>query len=220
MKVEPIVDTNFEKRVLNSSDPVLVAFRAAWCRPSQELAPIIDEIAEDFRGKLQVVSVEADESTEGIRKRTRVNRYPVTMIFQEGRPTDFIGGMTSRDSIVKMIEEQISPVRSVNEATFGSVRESKSPVLVHFDAAWCSQSLSIRPLVENIAGRYSGRVDVVRVDFSPENAGLTAELGVKRVPTVALFVEGKMEDQILGGMAGSTRSSSLKSFEQMLEPFV
>jgi thioredoxin len=230
MSIPSVVDRDFRKRVLDSDKPVLVAFRASWCLPSQQLVPIIDDLAKKFGKRVQCVAVDADGDTAAIRRRHRIDRLPVIMLFDQGRCVDFIGGYTSKESIAEMVERRLKPVLQVDEFTFDAeVMTSRMPVLVQFDAAWCQPSQALVPVVDQIAEKFEHRAKVVRVEFGPETARLCARFGVTRVPTLALFVDGQIRDQILGGMVGGAKVGDvaascvgLTSFDniaQMLEPF-
>ena len=231
MPVTNLVDGEFTKRVLDSDKPVLMAFRASWCLPSQQLVPIIDEIGQEFDGRVRCFAVDADGDTEAIRRRMRVNRLPVTMLFHGGRCVDFIGGWTSKGAIVEMLERRLTPVLQVDELSFDAeVLNSRLPVLAHFHSASCSPSQSLIPVVDEIAEKFERRAKVVRVEFGAENARLCARFGVIRVPTLALFVDGQIEDQILGGMIGGTKTEEVatscvglttyQNIAKMMEPFV
>ncbi len=230
MATMQVADREFRKQVLQSDKPTLIAFRASWCLPSQDLAPIIDEIATEFDDRVRVVIVEAAEDTVVIRRRFKVNRFPVTMLVVNGRCVDLIGGMTSKDQIVQMIETGFKPVLRVDEMTFDAeVLQSHVPVLVHFDAAWCSASQSLIPILDQVAEKFKDRAKVVRVNFGPDTAAMCSRWRVYRVPTLALFVDGQIEDQILGGLVGGTKVggelsscvglTSLENISEMLERF-
>jgi thioredoxin 1 len=231
MPIPNVVDGDFEKRVLAADRPVLVAFRASWCVPSQQLVSIIDEVAKQFGRRVQCFAVDTEGQTATIQRRHNVNRLPVTMLFDQGRCVDFIGGWTSKEAIADMIERRLKPVLQVDEFTFDAeVMTSRLPVLVHFDAAWCKPSQALVPVVDQAAQKFARRAKVVRVEFGPETARLCARFGVTRVPTLALFVDGRIVDQIFGGMVGGTKRggvttscTGLTSFDniaKMLEPFV
>jgi thioredoxin 1 len=122
-------------------------------------------------------------------------------------------------------------VLQMDELNFDlEVMASRVPVLVHFDARWCAASQAIVPLVNEIAKKFERKAKVVRVEFGPENARLCARFGVIRVPTLALFVDGQIEDQIFGGMAASARTDEAttscigltpdQNIAKMLEPFI
>lgn len=230
MAITQVVDREFDNLVVKSDKPTLVAFRASWCVPSQDLAPIIDNIADEFDDRVRVVAVDDADDTKVICRKYKVTRFPVTMLFDEGRCVDLIGGMTSKDEIVQMLEARLKPVKSVDEFNFDAeVLQSRVPVLVHFDAAWCSPSQALVSVVDDVAEKFKGQAKVVRVDFGPDTARLCSRWGVHRVPTLAVFAEGQIEDQLLGGLIGGTKVGGevascvgLTSFEniaQMLERF-
>lgn len=231
MAVANVTDGDFRKRVLNSPLPVLLACRASWCVPSQQLAPVIDEIESEFRGKLNCVTVEMDDlKASRVARRYKVTRLPVTMLIDQGRVIDTIGGWTSGDVIKEMVSRRLSPVLQVDEISFDDeVLGSSIPVLVHFDAAWCSPSRDLVPVLDDVAKKFAKRAKVVRLAFGPETARVCAKYSVTRVPTLALFVDGQIEDRILGGMVGGTKVGDVKSscvglttFDNiagMLEPF-
>jgi thioredoxin 1 len=62
--VKQVSDGTFEAEVLNSDTPVLIDFFAEWCGPCKMMAPVLDEVARDYAGKLKVVKVDVDESGE------------------------------------------------------------------------------------------------------------------------------------------------------------
>jgi thioredoxin 1 len=228
--VATVTDREFTDRVLRSRHPVLVAFGASWCMPSQALVPIIEKVASEYEGKVTAVSVDADRS-RAIAQRFKVNRLPVTMMICDGKVVDFIGGMTDQKNISDMVARRLAPVIEVSEMNFDrEVLESPVPTLVHFGAAWCSASQRLLPLLRDIGERFRGRAKVTRVEFGPENARLCASFGIVRVPTTAVFVDGRLEDQIFGELVGGTKVgelatscvglTSLDNMVSMLTPFL
>ena len=140
MGVATMTDREFAKEVLGHDAPVLVAFRANWCQPSQELLPVVEEVAAEFKGRAKFVSVDVSDDPRANKmcRQYRVTRLPVVMLFEEGRVKDFIGGATSRDAIAEMVEGRLKPVHDVGAHNFGvEVLQSRIPVLAHFAAAWC-----------------------------------------------------------------------------------
>jgi thioredoxin 1 len=224
MKIPNIRHSEFKTQVLQSPNPVLVAFRASSCLPSQRLAPIIDEIAGKFGERVRFVAVDAEGEGASISRRFKVTRLPVTMLFDQGRGVDFVGGMASRDTLVEMIERRLKRVHQVDELNFDAdVLEPRIPVIVHFDAAWCSVSRALVPVLDKLAEKFHRNARFVRVEFGPANARLCSRFGVSRVPTLSLFVDGHVEDQIFGGMSGEGKKGGLasaESIEKMLTPFL
>jgi len=214
MAIANVVERDFGSEVLKDPGPVVVAFRAAWCAPSQQMSPLIDEVAERFGDRVKVVAVDVDTepSANKICRQYKVNRLPMTMVFREGRVADFVGGAVSPEIMLDMVERQVRPVLDVNEINFDAeVLKSPVPVLVHVAARWCAASLELVPAVEATAERFRGRAKVVRLEHGPENARLLAQYGFARVPTLALFHRGQIEDQIFGQLEGGTKTEAIRT---------
>lgn len=77
------------------------------------------------------------------------------------------------------------------------VLEAKMPVLVDFWAPWCAPCRAIAPAVEELAGEYAGRVDFAKVNVD-ENTKLATEFGVRSIPTLLIFKDGKPLTQMVG----------------------
>ena len=102
---------------------------------------------------------------------------------------------------------------SVTEASFEArvlARSRELPVLVDFWAAWCGPCRAIAPVLERLGHEYAGRAEIVKVDTDAE-PGLAARYGVKSLPTLALFVEGKPVDAIVGAQPERALRSLIES---------
>lgn len=104
MKVHQITDITFDKEVLKSKKLVLVDFWAAWCGPCKMVAPVIDEIAQEYNDTLKVVKVNTDENPStaasyGIRS------IPTLLIFSDGHIVDTIIGAIPKSTVVNRIQE-------------------------------------------------------------------------------------------------------------------
>jgi len=82
--VKEVTDTTFESEVVQSKTPVLIDFYAQWCGPCKMMAPIIDEVAKDYEGKLKVVKVDVDESGEPAAT-YGVTAMPTFVVFKDGQ---------------------------------------------------------------------------------------------------------------------------------------
>ncbi len=88
----------------------------------------------------------------------------------------------------------------VNDKNFSSeVLQSAIPVLVDFWATWCGPCRAISPIVEELAKEFAGRVKVTKLNVD-ENPATPAQYGVRGIPTLILFKEGKVLDQIVGSV--------------------
>lgn len=105
-KLQEVNDQNFEQEVLQSDQPVLVDFWAAWCAPCRMIAPTVEQIADQYAGRAKVVKLNVDDNTQTSAK-YNIKGIPTLLLFKDGAIRDQIVGATSRDVIAKMIENQL-----------------------------------------------------------------------------------------------------------------
>lgn len=107
--VNEVSDSTFENEVLNSSQPVLVDFWAAWCAPCRMLAPTVEAVAEEFQGKAKVVKLNVDENQD-ISSRYGIKGIPTLIIFSNGKEADRVVGVPSnaKASISQMLTKHLS----------------------------------------------------------------------------------------------------------------
>lgn len=96
----------FATQVLESDQPVLVDFWAPWCGPCRAVAPLIDELAEEYSGRAQVVKIDVDQSPE-LAQEFDVTSIPAFFVFKDGEVKKQAAGALSREVLTKMIDEQI-----------------------------------------------------------------------------------------------------------------
>jgi len=105
-KVAEVGDQNFEAEVLKSAVPVLVDFWAAWCAPCRMLAPVVEQIADQYEGQAKVVKVNVDENTLTSGK-YNIKGIPTLLLFKDGVIKEQIVGNTTKNAISKMIDNHL-----------------------------------------------------------------------------------------------------------------
>ena len=99
-----VTDQTFETEVLKSPVPVLVDFWAAWCGPCRAIAPIVDEIATEYAGKLKVVKLDTDESGDTAQK-YQVMSIPTLLLFKGGQPVERVIGAMPKAALLNRIQQ-------------------------------------------------------------------------------------------------------------------
>lgn len=104
---QEVTDADFEEQVLNADTPVLVDFWAEWCAPCKMIAPIVDQLAEEYDGQVKFAKLDVDTNpqapmTYGVRG------IPTLLIFKDGQPVDQVVGAVPKAALKSRIEAAIA----------------------------------------------------------------------------------------------------------------
>ena len=102
MNTVTITDSNFEAEVLNSDKPVLIDFWAEWCGPCKMIAPLIEQLASEYDGKIKVGKLDVDENQQTAMK-YGVRSIPTVLFLKEGEVKDTIIGAVNKSIFVEKL---------------------------------------------------------------------------------------------------------------------
>ena len=104
--VADVTDATFEQEVLKSQIPVLVDFWAPWCGPCRAVAPVVDEIANEFKGKLKVLKLNTDDNPKTAQS-YRISGIPSLLVFKNGQPVEQVVGAVPKTTLTSAIQKYI-----------------------------------------------------------------------------------------------------------------
>jgi thioredoxin 1 len=107
MKTITITDENFEEEVIKSSKPVLIDFWATWCGPCKMIAPIVEELVDEYDGKAKIGKLDVDNNQQTAIK-FGVRSIPTILIFKDGKLKDTIIGAVPKGQIVQRLNSAIA----------------------------------------------------------------------------------------------------------------
>ncbi len=105
-KVLHVGDADFEAQVLKSPEPVLVDFWAEWCGPCKMISPIVDELAEDYAGKVKVVKLNVDQNPSTMRQYA-VRGIPTLMLFKDGKVHSTQVGAVGKAQLASFVDKAL-----------------------------------------------------------------------------------------------------------------
>jgi thioredoxin 1 len=99
-------DATFEQEVLKSDTPVLVDFWAVWCGPCKAIAPAVEELAREYKGKVKVAKLDVDNAQQTA-QRYGIRSIPTLLVFKGGRVVDTIVGAVPKSKLVDAITKVV-----------------------------------------------------------------------------------------------------------------
>ena len=104
--VKEISDKDFNTDVLTSTLPVLIDFWAPWCAPCRAVAPVVEELAQTYKGKMSFVKMNVDDNSDTPSK-YGISSIPTLMLFNKGEVVDRVIGAASRESLDKFVKKAL-----------------------------------------------------------------------------------------------------------------
>ena len=101
-----VTDASFQGEVLESDVPVLVDFWAPWCGPCRMVAPVVEEIAEQYEGQVKVVKLNTDENPQ-VASNYGIRSIPTLMIFKDGQRVDMVVGAVPKTTLANTLEKYL-----------------------------------------------------------------------------------------------------------------
>ena len=101
-----VTDGEFDASVLKSDKPVLVDFWAAWCGPCQAIAPTVEELAEEYAGRVTVAKMNVDENPQTPGK-YGIRAIPTLIVFKDGQVSEQITGSVAKAQLVKALDKAL-----------------------------------------------------------------------------------------------------------------
>ena len=106
MSIINITNDNFESEVLKAKHPVLVDFWAEWCGPCKMIAPILEQVADEYEGRLSLVKLDVEEN-QNIAMQYGVRSIPTLMLFKDGVVEAQHVGMLSKEQLGQLLDEKL-----------------------------------------------------------------------------------------------------------------
>lgn len=104
--IKNVGDADFDTEVLKSGEPVLVDFWAEWCGPCKAIGPIVDQVAQEFAGRVKVVKLNIDHNP-GTPRQYAVRGIPTLMLFKDGKVAATQVGAVNRSQLTQFVEKAI-----------------------------------------------------------------------------------------------------------------
>ncbi|HWQ00264.1 MAG TPA: thioredoxin [Vicinamibacterales bacterium] len=105
-EIRVLSDADFDESIRQAATPVLVDFWAEWCAPCRRLAPIVDALAEDYRGRLLVAKLNVDENP-ATTMRFNIRGIPALLLFKDGQVVEQIVGLADKETLKRALDRHL-----------------------------------------------------------------------------------------------------------------
>lgn len=105
-KVVTLTDATFDTEVTNAEQPVLIDFWAEWCGPCRMVAPIVESLAEDYRGKVKVAKLNVDENPQ-VSRRFNIRSIPTLLLFKDGELKETAIGLQPKPQLEQLLDRYV-----------------------------------------------------------------------------------------------------------------
>jgi thioredoxin 1 len=103
---QTVSDKTFEAEVIKSSEPVLVDFFAEWCGPCKAMAPALEQVAAELKGKVKVAKLDVDQNPE-VTQKYRIQAMPTLILFKDGKVVDQVVGAVPKNQLEGLIKKAL-----------------------------------------------------------------------------------------------------------------
>lgn len=104
--ITTLTDENFDAEVLDADEPVLVDFWATWCGPCRQIAPIIEDLADEFEGRAKIGKVDVDENPQ-VAQQFGIRSIPTLLFFKDGEVQEQLVGASGKKPLKQKLEQLV-----------------------------------------------------------------------------------------------------------------
>jgi len=212
---------NFDQEVVQSSEPVLIFFWAAWSGPSRLIKPAVEEIASGYAGRVKVGELNVDDYPD-LSNQYSIQQLPTLVLTNNENEQARIEGSTSKEEITQMLDQPQSSNQSasssnatvveITTSNLGEeVNQSSLPVLLAFWAPWNGASVALKPVLAEIASEYAGRLKVAMVN-TDDNPEIGTTYSIQSLPSLLLINQGTEQTRLEGTQSRDELTAMLDQY--------